>query len=303
MTPSAGHSRFSLRGPFHKTGSAVKGFLHGFGYPFRAVRFLWRHPRLLVLIVIPAGLNFFLLALVVIGALVWGPDLTALIWSRPVVDSLWSGLLLILWAILSVLLLFLLLTLGFVVIYALAGILATPFTDYLSEKVEEIQLGPRKTGFQWRVFLGDIWLSVSHSLLNLVLYLALLAPLLLLNLIPVAGNILFLTGSSTLTVFFLARDLLDGPLSRRRLGFRAKVRYIWRHRPLMAGLGAASALLLWVPLLNFLCLPVAMTGGTLLFCHLQQDRGGAPAGEKPVAGVTPQPTDGSGRPQKSIVPR
>jgi CysZ protein len=234
------------------------------------MRFLLANPRLLTLIVIPACLNLALLAVVVIVALVWAPDLAGVVWDQPAVDSFWTGLLFALWVVVTVLFGFLMMTLGIVVVYALAGILATPFTDYLSEKVEESALGPRENGFQWKVFLGDIWLSVSHSLLNLVLYLALLLPMLALNLVPVAGNILFVAGSSVLTIYFLARDMLDGPLSRRRLSFRNKLRYIWRHRALTAGLGAASAILLWVPLLNFLCLPLAMTGGTLLFCDLER---------------------------------
>ncbi|MBN2432693.1 MAG: EI24 domain-containing protein [Acidobacteria bacterium] len=276
----------TIPAPLHhgyRAGSALRLFWKGFGYPFRAARFLWRHPRLLILMVIPAVINMILLALVLVSAILWAPDLTSLVWDRPELHSIWGGMLLVMWAIVTILLGFFLLTLGFVVIYALAGILATPFTGYLSEKVEGIHLGPPAGEFQWKVFLGDIWLSVSHSLLNLILYLALLLPLLLLNLLPVVGNVLFVAGSGILTVFFLARDMLDGPLSRRRLGFRAKFRYIWRHRALMAGLGAASALLLWIPLLNFLCLPVAMTGGTLLFCHLEQDSDGWPSGKGTTA--------------------
>jgi CysZ protein len=257
-----------------RAGGVFRRFFTGFSYPFRAMRLLLRHPRLLTLIIIPAFLNLILLGLVLIAALVWAPDLTGLVWNRPAVDSFWSGLLFGLWVVATVLFGFLMMTLGIVVVYALAGILATPFTDYLSEKVEELVLGPRESGFQWKIFMGDIWLSVSHSALNLVLYLAILLPMLALNLVPVAGNILFVAVSSTLTVYFMARDMLDGPLSRRRLSFRSKLRYVWRHRVLMAGLGAASALLLWVPLLNFLCLPLAMTGGTLLFCHLERAREG-----------------------------
>jgi len=249
-------------------GKPVRLFLSGFSFPFRGIHFLLKNPELLIYVIIPAVINLFLLFLALVGAIVWTPDLIDLFWTRPMVDGFWDGLLLGLWVVLTVLVGIVLTTLSFVCVWAMAGILATPFTDYLSEKVEERILGPREEPFSVKVFIGDVRLSVCHSLLNLALYLVIMLPLLLLNLIPVAGSVLFVVLSSIVTSFFMARDMLDGPLSRRRLTFRQKVRIIIDHKALMSGLGAATACLLWIPFLNFLCLPIAATGGALLYCRL-----------------------------------
>lgn len=54
---------------------------------------------------------------------------------------------------------------------------------------------------------------------------------------------------------------------------------------LALGFGAALTLLLWVPVLNFFLMPLAVVAGTLLFCGL---RGNAkpPAGVGTVEGLT-----------------
>ena len=158
------------------------------------------------------------------------------------------------------------------------NLLASPFYDVLAGKVEARLLGPSDEPFAWRTVLGDAWMSVQHSLLGLLLYGLSMGLLLLLNLLPVVGSALYAALSTTATVFFLARELMDIPLSRRRLGFFEKIRWMGGHKALLGGLGLATMAMLAVPVVNLLLMPVAVLGGTLLYCHLHQVGQGAAVG-------------------------
>jgi CysZ protein len=249
---------------------ALRRFLFGFGAPWRGLRLLFTHPRLLLQIIVPAALNMALVLLVVAAALIWAPELVGTFWERPAGVGFGDMLLTGMWLAGVAFVALFLIALGVICIYGVAGLVLTPFLDYLSERVEELTLGPRPEGFAWPVFFRQVSVSIWHSLLNFALYLAVMGLLLLLNLIPAAGQALFMAGSSVASAFFLAREMLDGPLTRDRLRWTDKYRVVWRHKAVTMGLGAATAAMLWIPLLNFICLPVAVTGGTLLYAHLRR---------------------------------
>ena len=71
-------------------------------------------------------------------------------------------------------------------------------------------------------------------------------------------------------MFWLAVEHLSNPAARHLVPFRQVVRAL-RQRPFLAlGFGAALWVLLWVPVVNFFLLPVAVVAGTLLFRSLEQ---------------------------------
>jgi uncharacterized protein involved in cysteine biosynthesis len=157
-----------------------------------------------------------------------------------------------------------------VALYLLAGLVATPFVDKLSEHVEAMVLGPSDEPFSWRVLLGDIALSVAHTLLSMALWLVSMAAAFTLNVLPVIGQVLSFLAGVLATAFLVSRESMDGALSRRRMAYGHKLRVLLRHPLLTLGFGLAAAALLWVPFLNLLVLPMTAAGGTLLFCHLEQ---------------------------------
>lgn len=247
--------------------SAPGRFAAGFRCPLQAFGFLRRHPSLLVYIVVPALINVVLLGLAVWGAIELSAALLGWLWARP--DA---GLLLALWYVAAVLAGVVLGAVGFVLVMAVAGILATPFNDLLSEKTVERLLGPEEAGgATLGSVLQDALASAGHSLLNLIGYVAVMAPVLLLNLLPGVGSLASSVLGAVATVFFLGRDLLDGPLSARRLSYRQKRELARRERALLGGLGAATALLIWVPVLHLLLLPLGVVGGALLYCRMEHN--------------------------------
>jgi CysZ protein len=89
-----------------------------------------------------------------------------------------------------------------------------------------------------------------------------------------AGLILVLTpftvvAAMLFTMLFLPLEYAGFAMDHRQLSFRQRRTLIWQHRWRMLGFGAAAFLTLLMPLLNFFCLPVLVTSGTLLMLDIE----------------------------------
>ena len=88
--------------------------------------------------------------------------------------------------------------------------------------------------------------------------------------VPVAGSVLYLVLSSTWSMFWIAVEHLSNPMARHLRPFGQVVTALRRRLPLALGVGAALYVMLWVPVLNFFLMPVAVVAGTLLYRALRQ---------------------------------
>lgn len=158
-----------------------------------------------------------------------------------------------------------------VTLYLVSGLIAVPFNDRLSEHVETLCLGPYDEPFSWRVLAGDLLLSVAHSALSLTLWLMVMVASMALNLVPVIGQVLSFVVGTVATAFFLSREAMDGALSRRRMGYAHKLAVLRANGAVLLGFGLVASVMLWIPLLNFVLLPMAVAGGTLLYCRLETE--------------------------------
>lgn len=240
----------------------------GLAYPFAGIRWVLGHPSTWPLVGVPVALN---VGLLLAGAwLAWSlaPALLAVVWAPgPHTPWLLQGV----WLATAYLLRALAFLVLGVAMYFAAGFVAIPFNDRLSERVEADVVGADALvgSTSW---WGDLAVSVAHSLLALVLWAVAMVALFALNLVPGIGSLLAFPLSVLATAVFLAREMIDGPLSRRRLSFLAKLRVLAAHAPRTVPFGLAVALLLWVPGLNFLMMPMAVAGGTLLVLDLERGR-------------------------------
>lgn len=156
-------------------------------------------------------------------------------------------------------------------LYLVAGLVATPFNDRLSDQVERRILRTSTEADVTRAqFLRDLFWSVVHSGVSLGIYLVAMGFLLVLNLLPGLGSALSFAGGAVVSAAFFTREAMDGSMSRRRMGYVEKWRLIQRIWPFVLGFGAVVGVAMWVPLLNFLILPMSVAGGTALFCHLER---------------------------------
>lgn len=245
--------------------SAGARFRYGMGFPLRAFGYLRRHPVLWPWVAVPAAINLGLLLAGMVFSWLAAPATVGWLWTRPE-----AGLALVLWVLTVWVVRLALAAVVGMGVYLAAGILSSPFNEVISEKVEQIELGDASEPWTAAVFLRDSLVSALHSLASVALYAACMAPLLLLNLLPGIGSLLFTAASWTLTAFFLAREMLDGVTSRRRMSLRQKIALVRAHPALMGGFGLAQNLLLWIPLANFVCMPVGVIGATLMYVELER---------------------------------
>jgi CysZ protein len=254
----------SSLGPFRR-------FFVGFGYCIAGFRHLWQRPRLWVWAAIPVALMVALVATSLVLTFGAVPAIMAHLWAWPGGPGLGPALGRTAWIAVAATLAVGLFAASVVVLWAISSLFATPFYDVLAEKVEQELLGTDPPPTSWIAILSDAGQSVVHTLLALALYGVALAVVALVELIPGIGTVLGALLGAVVTAMFLAREVIDTPLARRRVSFATKVAFQARHFALMQGFGTAATLLLAIPGVNFLSMPVAVVGGTLLYCRLERE--------------------------------
>ncbi len=163
--------------------------------------------------------------------------------------------------------------LSYVVLLAIGALtvpnlVLAPLTDPLSEATEAVVGEYTAPPFRLRLFLRGLLFSLTHTLLRL--FLTILGWMLLypLHLVPLVGALAFFVLSSLWSMFCLAVEHLSTPMVRHFQPVSRAVTVLSRRPALALGFGAALSITLFVPILNFFLLPVAIVGGTLLFAGL-----------------------------------
>ena len=237
-------------------------FLSGVSVLFEGLRFLAARTALWPWVALPAALMGVGVFSVAWWVWTWTPAAFAAVLPAP--DG---GLLFGLWWGLVGYVMLVLFAAGAVVAWAASTLLATPFYDVLAERVEAELLDREPPALTVELALGDAARSIGHTLLAGALFGLASALVALLALVPFV-DVLVPFAELGLTALFVARELLDFPLSRRRLAFGDKLAFFWAHLGPFAGLGAVATALLWVPVLNLIVMPAAVVGATLLVVRL-----------------------------------
>jgi len=229
--------------------------LHDLG---RGFDFVKRHPSLWKWIIAPSIVTLLLL----VGAVMGIASLT-----EPLVTWVTSHLPSFLESVAGVILTIIVvigLSLAALLIFvSVAGMIAGPFNELLSEAVEERLTGKAAAPFSLAAFLRGAVLGLLHGLRRIVVALFGVVLLFVLGLVPVIGQIaafvvgLWLAGRSA------AYDAFDAVLSRRELAYADKLAYLERHRSRTLGLGLAIAGMLLVPVVNVVVIGLGAVGATL----------------------------------------
>ena len=237
-------------------------FISGALYPLYAVTVLARAPRLWRYVLIPMLVN------ILVGATLYAALLFA---GLGAIDGLVAGLpawAAVLGALLRVLLIVgLLIATGFVLV-RFGVVLGSPWYTQLSAELELLRSGASlpEQGSGLAVAVRDLGRALAFECRKLLLVVAIGVLLLLLNLIPVAGQLLATVGWIALGATITCLDFFDYPLERRRLSFRAKLAVIRRSLPASAGFGLVCLGLVSIPFVNLLSIPLCVAAGTLFFC-------------------------------------
>ena len=243
----------------------IDDFFHGAGDIWRGFSMLLRHPGLWIWAIIP-----FLLNVVLFGLLLWGGwhfgggwierhmfAETAWWW-----DALGWILAVLLWLVMLLAVVFL--------FVPLASLLAAPFNDILSEKVEIILTGASvDESFSIRSLMRAVAVGLRTTIRLTLTTFALLLLVFPLNFIPGIGSLMATFLSTAITIRFLSLEYTSYSMDRRYYDYAHRSGFLRRNRARTIGLGAMAFLLMMVPVLNALFIPVSAVAGTLLFCDAE----------------------------------
>ena len=148
----------------------------------------------------------------------------------------------------------------------LMNVIAAPFNGLLAEKVEQYLRGEMisdeaSSGSQ---LLTEIPRSIGNEIGKLVYFLLRSIPLLLLFVIPgvnVAAPFLWLLFSA----WMLSLEYLDYPMSNHDIHFKTTRKLVGQQRLSCLSFGAMVTGLTMIPVINFIAMPAAVAGATVLY--------------------------------------
>ncbi len=250
----------------------VARFFRGASYPISALGFIKRQ-KLWLLALAPALVNALLFGVLLSVTLLFLVPLLqdASVWLEGLVDgSSWlrfltsfaSGLL---WTVgLAVMLL-----LNILLLMLVGQAVAAPFLDLLSERVEAIVLGTEEAPFSVPRMFTALRISLGDLVWSLVYFAKVNAPLAVLGmLLPPVSTFIATVLGFLFSALLLAQEFIGLSWARQLIPFRQRWLMMRQGTVVSLGFGSACMLLVAVPVLNLVLLPVAATGGTLLYCDL-----------------------------------
>jgi CysZ protein len=246
----------------------IEVFLKGAGYALAGLRWLPR-PQLRRFVVLPLMINVLLFG----GLIAWGAQEFGLFldWALGYLPAWLDWLRWLLWPLFVI-------TVLLVVFYTftlVANFIASPFNGLLAERVEALARSQPSVPAG-----GPLWKEIVRApvteLTKLGYFLVRALPLLVLFLLPglnAVAPVLWLAFSA----WMLALQYADYPLGNHGLRFREQRRLLGRRRVLALGFGSAVLLLTVVPIVNFLVMPAAVIGATLMWVEQFAPREPSPA--------------------------
>ena len=155
------------------------------------------------------------------------------------------------------------LTLLFYTFTVAANFIAAPFNGLLAERVAQLD-SPTGIAQNSTLTWKELLLTPFTEIKKVLYFVAWAIPLLIISFIP-ALNVAapFLWG--LFSAWMLALQYADYPLSNRGFTFRQQRQLLRKHWLLTLGFGGAVLLLTLIPLLNFIAMPSAVIGATLMW--------------------------------------
>lgn len=227
----------------------------GAGYLLRGLGLIFR-PGIRPYVVVPVFLN-----VVLFSALIWfGTGYFDQLMEQ-MIPSGWDWARFIIWPIFALATLLI----GFYTFSLLANFIAAPFNGMLAEAVERELTGrPLEGSSGLKGITKDIVLSLQSELRKLRYILPRLVAVLILFLIPVV-NLTAPFVWFALSAWMLSISYADFPMANHGLGFSEQKDRLGRHRFAALGFGAATTILVTIPFVNFIVIPAAVAGATVMW--------------------------------------
>lgn len=249
----------------------ISDFITGINYFFKGLGQITR-PGLKRFVLVPAIISFAILSIILALAFYQFSDLLEwimpnesalsdwpewLAWIAAIFLSALKFLLFILFAVLSLIITSFSYTI-------LANLVASPFNGRLSEKTEEVYYSEKPIIDTETSLFKEIPSAILHEVRKILYFFKFLIPLIILSLIPViniiAAPLWFLFGA-----WVLAVEYCDFPAGNNNHSFKDLKTKLAEKKALSFGFGAAASIITMIPILNFLVMPAAVIGATLLW--------------------------------------
>lgn len=145
----------------------------------------------------------------------------------------------------------------------IANLVAAPFNGYLANAVEEKLTGtpPPSSGLS---LLAEIILSFKNEFRKLIYYIAWSIPIIILSFIPIINFftplIWILYGA-----WLMSLQYMDYPMANYSMAFKNIRANLAEKRILTLGFGGIITVATMIPIVNFLVMPTAVAGATILW--------------------------------------
>lgn len=249
----------------------ISDFITGINYFFKGLGQITR-PGLKRFVLVPAIISFAILSIILVIAFYQFSDLLEwimpnesalndwpewLAWVAGIFLSVLKFLLYILFSVLSLIVT----SFSYTIV---ANLIASPFNGRLSEKTEEVYYSEKPVIDTETSLFKEIPTAILHEVRKILYFCKLLIPLIIISIIPVvniiAAPLWFLFGA-----WVLAVEYCDFPAGNNNHSFNDLKAKLAEKRALSFGFGAAASVLTMIPILNFLVMPAAVIGATLLW--------------------------------------
>lgn len=146
----------------------------------------------------------------------------------------------------------------------LANLVAAPFNSLLADAVEEYATGTKRVEQKTSAFFANVIPSVANEIRKILYFLGWSIPFLILFFIPVvniAAPVLWFLFSA----WMLSVEYGDYPMGNHELLFPEQRRKLSQKRFLSLGFGSMVSFVTMIPIANFLVMPAAVAGATMLW--------------------------------------
>ncbi len=146
-----------------------------------------------------------------------------------------------------------------------ANLIGAPFNSLLAQKLEaDLRGEPASDDGGYAALMKDAGNSIISELKKLLYMIGWMIPLLILYLIP-GINFLAPFAWALFTAWMMAIEYNDYPMGNHGFYFRDVKQKMRQYRGLALGFGGATMVMTFIPVLNFLAMPVAVTGATAMW--------------------------------------
>lgn len=217
---------------------------------------LLTHRQVLPYVLVPLAIN-----LVLFGSLIWfgfSSFAPMVEWLMSFVPGFLDFLRWILWVFLGLLTA----VIAFFTFTPVANIIAAPFNALMAEKLEIMLTGSSPSSDL--SFMQMAVVSIISQIRKLGYVMIWYIGLLLVTVIPVvnfAAPVLWVLFGSWL----MALEYMDYPMGNHDIGFKEQRATLAERRGLAMGFGGAVMIMTTIPVVNFLAMPAAVAGATVLW--------------------------------------